>query len=158
MRNARRREQGSALLVAMMMMAMMGLIGVAALDTVTKDRQSAGFQSRNRLAFYAAEGGIAVGLNLVRGVDQRSDKPALAVTALGDAGAYPYGQPQYAGDPAVPDPISFLKDGGAAEGMSLQVPVQFVNTLWQVRVEGRTPEGGRTRLESVLSKVMDSGY
>ncbi len=153
-----RREGGSALLVSVMMLVLMGLIGIAALDTVTKDRQSAGFQSRNRTAFYAAEGGIAVGMNLVRTADQRTDKPAFPATGLGDAATYPYGQPQYAGDPSAADPIVFAKDGGPAEGMSLQVPPQFINTLWQVRVEGRTPEGARMRLEAMATKVMDSGY
>ena len=38
-----RGEQGSALFVAVMLMVLMGLIGFAALDTVTKDQQVAGF-------------------------------------------------------------------------------------------------------------------
>jgi len=75
-----------------MMLVLMGLIGIAALDTMTKDRQVAGFQNRARLAFYAADAGVATGLNLVLGVASalrrlRSPPPRsgmLSFTRLGN--------------------------------------------------------------------------
>ncbi len=53
-----RREGGSALFVAMMLLILLGLVGFAALETVTRDQQVAGFQNHKRVAFYAAEAGL----------------------------------------------------------------------------------------------------
>jgi prepilin-type N-terminal cleavage/methylation domain-containing protein len=154
-----RRREGSALLVAVMMLVLMGLIGMAALDSMTKDRQVAGFQNRARLAFYAADAGVAAGLNLVvTKVIDRSTTPPLPATALGDAVIYPYGQPGFRGDPKFPNPIFWKGDGGVVAGTSLQGGgPQFVNTLWQIRVEGQTPDGGRARLEAMATKMLVGG-
>jgi len=157
-RHASRRSEGSALLVAVMMLVLMGLIGIAALDTMTKDRQVAGFQNRARLAFYAADAGVNTALNLVFNAKNRSAPPPLPLTALGDAVIYPNGQPTFAGDPLVAKPIVYSKDGGPVQGMNLQVPAQWVNTLWEVRVEGQTPDGGRYHLEAMATKMLDSNY
>jgi hypothetical protein len=157
-RHESRRTEGSALLVAVMMLVLMGLIGVAALDTMTKDRQVAGFQNRARLAFYAADAGVNTGLNLVLNAGNRSAKPPLPLTALGDTVIYPNGRPAFTGDPLVANPITYSKDGGPVQGMNLQVPVQFVNTLWDIRVEGQTPDGGRSHLEAMATKMLDNGY
>ncbi|NNL67664.1 MAG: hypothetical protein HKP30_15545, partial [Myxococcales bacterium] len=62
----RRREQGAALLVAVLILALMGVIGLSSLDTATRDRQVAGFQSRAQTALYAAEAGVAYGVGLIR--------------------------------------------------------------------------------------------
>ncbi len=70
---ARRGERGAALLVAVLMLALMGVIGLASMDIVTRDRQIAGFQKRAQTSLYAAEAGVALGLALVR-----RDAPALA--------------------------------------------------------------------------------
>lgn len=145
-------------MVAVMMLVLMGLIGIAALDTMTKDRQVAGFQNRARLAFYAADAGVATGMSLVLTAPSRAAVPALPLTNLGDAVIYPYGQPSYAGDPLVANPIVYSKDGGPVQGMNLQVPVQFVNTLWDIRVEGRTSDGGRSHVEAMVTKMLDNGY
>lgn len=145
----------------MMMLVLMGLIGFAALDTVTRDRQIAGFQTRARAAFYAAEAGIATGLNAVRSSDTRDDTPAIATTSLGDAVSYAAyaGQPSFQGDPAAAGaPIAYVMDGAPAEGMNLQVPPQFVNTLWRIRVQGDTADGAAARVETMATKVLDSGY
>ena len=158
LRQGSRQKEGSALLVAVMMLVLMGLIGMAALDTMTKDRQVAGFQNRARMAFYAADAGVATGLNLVRTAANRAATPALPVTTLGDAVIYPYGQPAFTGDPLVANPVVYSKDGGPVQGMNLQVPVQFVNTLWDIRVEGQTSDGGRSHLEAMATKMLDNGY
>ncbi|HBZ69743.1 MAG TPA: hypothetical protein DEP35_08440 [Deltaproteobacteria bacterium] len=158
LRLGNRRREGSALLVAVMMLVLMGLIGIAALDTMTKDRQVAGFENRARMAFYAADAGVATGLNLVRTAPNRAATPALPATTLGDAVIYPYGQPSFTGDPLVAKPIVYSKDGGPVQGMNLQVPPQFVNTLWDIRVEGQTVDGGRSHLEAMATKMLDNGY
>ncbi|HVP30498.1 MAG TPA: pilus assembly PilX N-terminal domain-containing protein [Myxococcota bacterium] len=157
---ARRRESGAALLVAVMMLVLMGLIGLAALDTATRDRQTAGLQSRGRSAFYAADAGFAVAMNLVRSADERTDKPPLAQTQIGDAPSYAIygGQPTYQGDPSAADPIVYVMDAGPPEGMSLQVPPQFVDTLWHIQVQGQTADGAVGRVDAMAKKILDSGF
>ena len=72
MRHSRRRQQGSALLIVMLVMAMMGLIGFAALEAVTRDQRVAGFMKRKKIAFFAAEAGVSTALHALR-VNARSD-------------------------------------------------------------------------------------
>jgi hypothetical protein len=159
-KNPRRREEGAALLVAVMMMVLMGMIGLAALETVTQDRQIAGFQTRARAAFYAAEAGVGNSKNLVRTAGERTSIPALATTSLGDTATYPYGRPSFTGDPDFANPVRYVRDGTPwAAGGDLRVGRQrLVNTLWQANVEGDTPDGATARLEAMLSKLLASGY
>ena len=65
-RSENHRERGSALLVAMLMLALMGIIGIASLETVARDRQVAGFGNLAQSALYAADAGIAESLDLLR--------------------------------------------------------------------------------------------
>ncbi len=157
---SRRREEGAALLVAVMMLVLMGVLGLAALDTVSQDRQVAGFQSRARAAFYAAEAGIVDGKNLVRTAGSRTVTPALGVSTLGDGATYPFGLPSYQGDPDFANPVRYERDGPPwAEGGDLRVgKLKLVNTLWQVNVQGDTPDGAVARLEAMLSKLLAAGY
>lgn len=61
----RKREEGAALLVAVLVLALMGVIGLSAMETVTRDRQVAGYQSRAQTALYAAEAGVAIALTMI---------------------------------------------------------------------------------------------
>jgi hypothetical protein len=61
----RRSEAGAALLVAILMLALMGVIGLSAMETVTRDRQVAGYQSRAQTALYASEAGVATGMSMI---------------------------------------------------------------------------------------------
>jgi hypothetical protein len=155
----RRREEGAALLVAVMLLVLMGMVGLAALETVTQDRTIAGFQSRARAAFYAGEAGLGTGKNLVRTAGDRPVKPAMAMTSLGDASAYPYGQPSFQGDPDFPDPVRYVRDGTPwAQGGDIRVGKQkLVHTLWQVNVEGDTTDGATARLEAMVTKLLSGG-
>ena len=145
----RRSEQGSALFVAMMLLMLMGLIGFAALETVTRDQQVAGFQNRKRSAFYAAEAGLAMAIDQLKS----TGSPALAPANLSDAPTYPHGQPSYALDPTVATPIEDLGTT-AVSGMNLAIGgggPTFSVRYWRVRVEGQAPGGSRSRLEAVAS-------
>ena len=62
----RKRESGAALLVAVLLLAMLGVIGLASMETVTRDRQVAGFQNRARVALYAADAGVANAVGIIR--------------------------------------------------------------------------------------------
>lgn len=66
MSRTRRHERGAALLVAVLFLALMGIVGLASMDTVSRDRQVAGYQSRAQTALYAAEAGVSFGLALIR--------------------------------------------------------------------------------------------
>ena len=66
MRRSRKRQQGSALLIVMLVMAMMAIIGFAALEAVTRDQRVAGFMKRKKTAFFAAEAGVSAALHALR--------------------------------------------------------------------------------------------
>ena len=51
--NQNRSEQGTALMVTMLVLALVAIVGLASMETVTRDRQVAGYQSRSRVALYA---------------------------------------------------------------------------------------------------------
>jgi len=156
----RKREEGAALLVAVLMLVLMGLIGLASLDTVTQDRRVAGFQSRARAAFYAADAGVGNAKSLVRTAADRTVTPAFPTKNLGDAATYPNGQPSYQGDPAYANAVRYVKDGPPwAQGGDLRVGKQrLVNTLWQVNVEGNTTDGAMAKIESMVIKLLAAGY
>ena len=65
-RGAGRREAGSALLVTMVLLSLMGIMGLASLNTVMRDRQVAGNRSLTQSALYAADAGVAAGLETLR--------------------------------------------------------------------------------------------
>ena len=160
-RRDERYQQGAALFVSVMILALMGALGIMAFNTVLVDRQVAGFQNRARTAFYAAEAAAAEGRSLVRTVGSRSETPNLNPRALGDAALYDreFALPSYSGDPAFPNPIRYIGDGVMAGGANLQMKGQkFVNTLWQINVQGQSPDGSTTRIEVVETKTLASGY
>ena len=165
------RQRGSAMLLAVMMLVLMGLLGVAAMDTAGQDQQIAGLTNRSRSAFYAAEAGAAHGRQLVVAAGSRTTVPNLPTTFLGDATMYArsQSQPQYFADPNPPGggaAIRYVEDGGPAEGMNLSNP-KYVNTIWRINVVGQSPEnaGGvwnqrasTARIEVMESKVLATGY
>ncbi len=97
----------------------------------------------------------------MRSVGSRSETPNLNPRVLGDAALYDreFALPSYAGDPAFADPIRYIGDGTVAGGSNLQMKGQkFVNTLWQINVQGQSPDGSTTRIEVVETKTLASGY
>jgi hypothetical protein len=162
----RRRESGSALFIAVMMLVLMGALGIVALDSVTTDRQVAGLQNRAVNAFYTAEAALAEARSLVEEVGSRSSTPTFHTEAapyeLGDTALYDRegDQPKYYGDPAFADPIRWIGDsGGGMAGGNLQVGKQkLMETLWQINVVGESPTGARSRVEVVEVKVLSQGY
>jgi hypothetical protein len=159
------------MLVAVMMLVLMGLLGIAAMDIAGEDQQIAGITNRSRTAFYAADAGAAHGRQLIAATDNRSATPVLPNTPLGDAAMYAryQTQPRYYPDPNPPGggaAIQYVEDGGPAEGMNLANP-KYVNTIWRINVVGQSPEnaGGvwverasTARVEVMETKVLSSGY
>jgi len=149
----RRRESGSALLITSLLLLILGLFGFAALSTVTKDQQIAGFGKRKRLAFYAAEAGIAKGMETLT----TQLAPSVPQTSLGNASLFPHGQPSFRPDPSVTDPIEPLGTG-AYPGMSLNLGQNGAPTYqlsyWRIRVQGEAPGGSAARIETVSGSLV----
>lgn len=149
-----RTQRGSAMVISMLMLLLMGLIGFAALATVTRDTQVAGAQYRKKTAFFAAEAGVAKALETMR----TTGTPTIANTNLGDGTIYPYGQPAYSVDSSSADPIESLGVGGFP-GMNLQLgqdgTPMFQMEMFRVRVEGTAPGGSLSRIE-IVSGVLST--
>jgi len=143
---ARRREHGAALVVAMFLLLLMSFVGIYALDTVALDQQVAGFQNRKRMAFYAAEAGVAEALDSL----ETTGTPQVNGGVMGDATIYPYGTPSYAVDPTVANPIAPI-GGAGSDGMNLAIgqggASKFNLQTWRIQVQGTEPGGTTARIE-----------
>jgi hypothetical protein len=147
------REGGFALLLAILLLLMLASIGFAAIDTVEKDQQTAGYTNRKRQAIHAAEAGVARGLQTLRD----TGTPAVPLTDLGDTTIHPYGQPSFQADPTVTDPIDSLGLGGMP-GMNLVIgqggAATYQIQYWQIMVQGNAPAGSNSRLEVVSGSLI----
>ncbi len=181
-RRDRRAERGSALFVAVLMLVMMGFLGVAALENVTRDREVAGLQNRSRTAFYAAEAGLANARQVVHTQLSRSSPtlppagfPVLPLKQnIGDTVLYDRENgnlPSYYGDPNPTDPdpcgaappVCYWKKGRAAyeAGVNLSGAKggRYIWDLYRINVVGESPDGSRVRIEAAEAKMIgDSGF
>jgi Tfp pilus assembly protein PilX len=167
MQHERRREQGMALFMTVMILVLMGSLAIASLRTVARDREVAGHQNRSRSAFYAAEAGTAEARAAVREVTTRTEIPAFYDTGtpklLGDLALYDreLRQPRFYGDPSVADPIRYKGESAVAkgEGFNLSVKGQKLSsTYWQINVTGESANGDQARMEVLEVKVLSKGY
>ena len=114
----RRYEDGAALLVAVLILALMGIIGLSSMETVTRDRQVAGYQSRAQTALYAAEAGVAFAMGLLRRDAQ--DLAEQGVGALDDYDPSSGSPPEFPGgdpsDSGYPTSYTTLGDNFPAPG------------------------------------------
>ncbi len=161
------RQDGSALLVAVLLLVFMGMIGLAAMDTVSRDQQVTGFEKRSRIAFYAAEAGAHTGLDILRGRPNRFTPPAITVTSLGTAADYPYTtQPQFTGDlgnsPCTPARALCWTRDGPPTSIGMKLPqggnTGFLISYWQVNSLGTGPNGGSSSVEVGKRDLNFSGY
>ncbi len=126
----RRYEDGAALLVAVLILALMGIIGLSSMETVTRDRQVAGYQSRAQTALYAAEAGVAFAIGLLRRDAQNLAEQGVAALedynpSSGTPPEFPGGDPSDSGYPTsyttlgsdfpAPGPPRFYMDPGAED-------------------------------------------
>jgi hypothetical protein len=160
--------------LTVLLLALMGGLGLAALDAASRDRDSAGYYNREAASFYAAEAGIAHARAIIKNeVSSTGDTPAFAteeapqsIVGSGSGGStYPSALPPatYFGDPNIPDPpIRCVDDESAGqygEGMNLQSKgAKALATLWTINVAGRGPDGATTRLEAKEVKFFFVGY
>jgi len=150
------RIDGSALLVAMVMLALMGLVGFASLDTVMRDRQVAGFQSRAQTALYAADAGIAESLEILKNeitgasVASGDCLTGKLVTVSLDNNA------QYGPDSsASTDEICMLASADPCASLDASIEVGqpiFLNTIWNIRAEGTAVGGATSRIHATAER------
>jgi Tfp pilus assembly protein PilX len=146
MRHSRRRQQGSALLIVMLVMAMMGIIGFAALEAVTRDQRVAGFLKRKKIAFFAAEAGVSTALHALR----VNANPTFTGSTVGDGSWFTHGLPTYAMDASGG---AASKDLGPAAlpGYNMQTgqggTTKFSLTMYEVNVKGEAVGGTISRIQ-----------
>jgi hypothetical protein len=150
---SRQLEQGSALLITMFIMALMAIVGFAALETVMRDQSVAGFQKRQKTAFFAAEAGVTESYNALRA----NEDPTFVDGNLGDTTMYPKGQPTYGLDTTAGAATQSL-GLGAFPGMNMTIGQNgspaFTMRYWRVRVKGEAPGGSLARIETVSGRVV----
>jgi Tfp pilus assembly protein PilX len=156
--NRRRREGGAALLVAMLMLALMGLIGFASMDTVMRDRQVAGNLSLSQNALYAADAGVAAALDLLRTeIVTAALSPGDCLsgvlpnsTPLPNANGSSYGPDTTAGNQicmlASAEPCSEL-DASIEQGQPI-----FLYTVWNIQTQGLAPGGATARVQATAER------
>lgn len=137
----------------MLMLAMMGVIGLAALDTVTLDLRTAAYQGRKRVSFYAAEAGVAEALASLAS----TGTPSVSVTSLSDPASYPNGQPQY--DLAPGTNIEKLGDG-TIPGMAINIGQGGASTYqieyWKFEIQGQEQAGTTSRIQVAAGRFVGS--
>ena len=148
------REQGVALIAVMMILALVATLAISSMETTMRDNQVAGVQMRSRVAFQAAEAGLAVALASMTS----TTAPTLANSNIGIVGDYPMGQPSFQPDPNVATP---MEDMGAqpAPGMSLNINgngPKFQLQLWRIHVEGSEPRGMTSRIQAATAVLWGS--
>ena len=156
--NRRRRERGAALLVAMLMLALMGLIGFASMDTVMRDRQVAGNLSLSQNALYAADAGVAAALDLLRTeIVTAALSPGDCLnsvlpnsTPLPNTNGSSYGPDTTAGNQicmlASAEPCSEL-DASIEQGQPI-----FLYTVWNIQTQGLAPGGATARVQATAER------
>jgi Tfp pilus assembly protein PilX len=146
MRQSRKLQQGSALLIAMLVMVMMAIIGFAALEAVTRDQRVAGFLKRKKIAFFAAEAGVAAALHGLR----LNDDPTFTQASVGSSSWFSNGLPTYSMDTSAGASSSDL-GLGALPGMNLQIgqnnAPKFTIRYWEVNVKGEAFGGTVSRIQ-----------
>jgi Tfp pilus assembly protein PilX len=153
---ASKREAGASLLVAVLLLALMGVIGLASLDAVMRDRQVAGFSSNAQSALFAADAGIAAGLDLMR------TQVVGAALAPGDCLTTPIANTTlpnaatYRPDSTAPtNQICMLASADPCAEIDASIemgqPV-YLYTVWSIRTEGVAPGGATSRVHATAER------
>ena len=154
-----KREAGVALLVAMLMLVLMAMIGLASLDTVMRDRQGTGFQNLAQSALYAADAGVAESLDILRtAVTSGAIAPgdclstAVPTTSLGGGRSYE----------ADPDSNQICMLASAEPCAELDASIEvgaatYLYTSWNVRVKGIAPGGASSRVQATVRRCHGFG-
>jgi Tfp pilus assembly protein PilX len=147
----RRREGGAALLVAMLMLALMALIGFASMDTVMRDRQVAGNTSRYQSAVYAADAAVSASLDVIRTeITSAALSPGDCLTATVPTGTLP-NNTTFGPDSTATNQICMI---AAAEPCiaDTSLELNFFYTVWNIRAQGQAPGGSLARIQATAGR------
>ncbi|MGE4608558.1 MAG: hypothetical protein AAEJ52_17635 [Myxococcota bacterium] len=155
----RRRSAGAALLTAILMLSMMAMIGLAGLSTVMRDRQVAGYTSQAQAALYAADAGIAHGLEILRtevvgaalsaGDCLNTTLPDSPPTSLQNGSTYE------ADSTAPSSNICMLATANPCAELDSSIEVgqpQYLYTIWNMRTEGSSVGGATVRVHATAQR------
>ena len=152
----KRDERGIALLVTMLLLALMAVVGMASLDSVMRDHQSAGHLGLSQTAFYAADAALSESLDLLR-VEVLSP-----VTGPGDCLSVPVPSRSLVnGSSFGPDPTaatdeicmaSIAEDCDELVASSEIGGAVFRYTLWNVRTQGTGAGGATSRVQAMARR------
>ncbi|MFQ5416292.1 MAG: PilX N-terminal domain-containing pilus assembly protein [Myxococcota bacterium] len=154
--NRHEREAGAALLVAMLMLVLMGMIGFASLETVMRDRQVAGYSNQAQSALYAADAGIADSLDMLRVeitgsaltsgdcLTTNLEDKTLSSRTLPN-GAY------YEPNPDAPNSGKICMLAAATPCAEVDASIEqggpiYLYTVWNTHAQGVSPGGANTRV------------
>jgi hypothetical protein len=87
-RNTLKKEEGIALIIALLMLLVLTFIGISSISTTTFETNISGNERVGTDAFYASEGGFQVGLN------QLPDTKPVSRTKMGEDSYYWSGTPK----------------------------------------------------------------
>jgi len=157
-----RRERGSALLVAVLMLALMGIIGIASLETVARDRQVAGFGNLAQSALYAADAGIAESLDLLRQeiVGAALTQGDCLTADIMDEDILDRTLPNSAyfeADPSAPGLADICMLAAATPCAEIDASIEqgqpiYLYTIWNVRAQGVAPGGATSRIHATAER------
>ena len=155
-------NEGIALVITMLLLAMMGMIGLSALETASADRRVGGFLSRSQVALFAAEAGVESVVRQLSVADLPPGAAALegvtmtvGTNAVSDSSVHPHGTPRYRADETAAKAVDYLGAGGPCEewGMSIELGgPMYRYSLWDVRVQGETPDGALARVQASATR------
>jgi hypothetical protein len=165
---AAKRKEGMILFVSVLILALMGALAIASLDTVNNERQSAGFQNRSNTAMFAAEAGVAAAVAAIEASHKAGSSclPSLpfasvgSPVAVGDTSSWSIygGPPRYYGftDPSVPNSVTCVglrsRNGG-----NMSVTATETIADWRINVVGVSSDGSRAHLEVMHELVFAGG-
>lgn len=155
-------NQGIALVTTMLFLAMLGIIGMSALERASADRRVGGFLSRSQVALFAAEAGLE---SVVRQLSQ-ADLPAgaaalegvtvaVSATPVGDSTVHPHGIPTYTIDDTATQAVDYLGAGGPCDEWAMSIELggpMYRYSLWDVRIQGETPDGATARVQASATR------
>ena len=152
----RRRQEGMALFLSVMMLVFMTAIALAALQIVSTDGRVAGLQNRSRSAFYAAEAAASEARALVRNVSSRTIVPTFydpgTPKLLGDSTMYDREARRHAAIAARKAPMVFhhrdFLAGRLSDALN-STKFRMLNFAIRTPVDGTTP-AARLRLPCIF--------
>ena len=146
-----RRQDGIALLIAVLLLLLVSAIGIAAIEHSGGELASGGRARSSTVAFYGADAGLNVAIN------QLAQEPADLTplnTTLSDGTLVQSGTRT----DTVPQPLVKGGTGLPPEGYSLNANSGYVSRRYRAQVTGRSTGGSAAELEAQFKKLEVGGY